>query len=68
MTNTVGEDFPRQQARVREIQQHAREIGPSGQFLVSMCEQALKRAEAAAISGDIVEIVQSYKELKEFQE
>jgi len=26
---SVGEDFPQQQARVRTIQQHAREIGPN---------------------------------------
>lgn len=68
MSNTVGDDFPKQQARVRIIQQHAREIGPAGMFLVVMCEQALRRAEEAAISGDIVRILQSYNELKEFQE
>ena len=65
---TVGDDFPKQQARVRQIQQHAREIGPAGQFLVAMCEAALKNAEAAAISGDLTWILQAYAELKEFKE
>lgn len=68
MSDSVGEDFPKQQARVRMIQQHAREIGPPGAFLVWACEEALGRAEKAAISGDIVEILKSYQELKEFQE
>jgi len=65
--STVGDDFPKQQARVREIQQSAREIGPAGAFLVAMCEKALREAEAAAISGDIARILRAYAELKEFQ-
>ncbi len=68
MTTTVGEDFPVQQARVRTIRGHAAEIGPSGGFLVAMCDQALKEAEEAAISGDVVRILTAYKRLQEFQE
>lgn len=68
MTTSVGEDLPVQQARVRKIQERAKNLGAAGQFLVFMCEQALRRAEQAAVSGDIVEIVRSYNELKEFQE
>lgn len=68
MSKSVGEDFPEQQRRVRMIQQHAREIGPPGMFLVAMCEQALREAEQAAISGDPVRILAAYKELTEFQE
>jgi hypothetical protein len=67
-TTTVGDDFPVQQARVREIQQHAREIGPAGTFLVMMCEQALREAEAAAMSGDPVRVLRAYAALKEFKE
>jgi len=65
---SVGEDFPLQQARVREIQKHARDIGPAGGFLVATCEQALRRSERAAISGDLAEILASYEELRGFQE
>lgn len=65
---SVGEDFPIQQQRVRTIQQHAREIGPAGGFLVAMCEQALQRADRAAISGDPVAILASYQELSEFKD
>jgi hypothetical protein len=68
MTNTVGDDFPKQQTRVRRIQQHAREIGPSGTFLVVMCERALQEAEQAAVSGDPVRILRAYQELVGFQE
>lgn len=57
-----------EQARVRQIQAYAREIGPAGAFLVAMCEAALRRAEQAAISGDPPSIIASFQELKEFKE
>lgn len=68
MANSVGEDFPNQQARVREIQRHAREIGPPGAFLVAMSEQSLREAEAAAMSGDPVRILAAYQDLAGYQE
>jgi hypothetical protein len=68
MTTSVGEDLPVQQERVRVIRGHAAEIGPSGQFLVALCDQALKDAEEAAISGDVVRILSAYKRLTEFEE
>lgn len=68
MTNTVGDDFPNQQARIREWLQRGIALGPAGRFYVSVCREILKRADEAAISGDIVLILRSYKEMKEFQE
>ena len=64
---TVGDDFPVQQARARELLQVYIEIGPAGRFGRMMIEDALRRADAAAMSGDIVQILTSYKELKELQ-
>ena len=66
--NTVGDDYPVQQARVRRIQQYARDLGPGGQYLVVLTEMALKEAEEAAISSDIVRILRAYQQLKEFKE
>ena len=68
MSTTVGEDFPKQQARVRALRESYLEIGPSGAFGAAMMEQALKRADEAAMSGDVVAILRSYKELSEFEE
>ena len=65
---TVGEDFPSQQARLRTCLEHGLEIGPAGRFYVAVCKEILKRADEAAISGDIVLILRSYNEMKEFQE
>lgn len=64
MSTSVGEDFPLEQARIRDIAQEAREIGPSGLFLLMICEQALRQADAAAISGDVIAILAAYQEMK----
>ena len=62
--SSVGDQFPKEQARVRELLGSYREIGPVGTFGAVMIEQVLKRADAAAISGDVIEILRSYEELK----
>lgn len=68
MVTSVGEDFPKQQERVRRLAQFGREIGPAGAFYVAVCEAALKRAEKAAISGDPVAILQAYAEMRGIEE
>jgi phosphoserine aminotransferase len=65
---TVGEDYPKQQARCREILGAAKEIGPAGKFLVAMMEDILRRADEAAISGDVVSILRLYQEMKDVKE
>lgn len=65
---TVGDDFLIQQERLRECLQNGLDIGPSGRFYVAVCKEILKRADEAAISGDIIMILRSYNEMKEFQE
>lgn len=64
---SVGEQFPLEQARVRELLTQYKAIGPAGMFGAAMIEQALRRADQAAISGDVVAILRSYQELKECQ-
>jgi hypothetical protein len=61
---TVGDEFPKEQARVRELLREYRQIGPAGAFGTMMLEQALARADHAAISGDVVAVLRSYQELK----
>lgn len=62
--SSVGEEFPKEQARARELLQQYKAIGAPGQFGSIMIEQALQRADRAMASGNIVEIVRSYEELK----
>lgn len=61
---TVGDAFPIEQARVRELLTQYKAIGPAGMFGAAMIEQTLQRADQAAISGDIIAILRSFEELK----
>ncbi len=62
--SSVGEEFPKEQTRVRELLGNYREIGAPGIFGALMIEQVLQRADQAALSGDVVGIIRSYEELK----
>jgi hypothetical protein len=62
---SVGEDFPKQQERVRGLLEIYKSIGPNGRFGAMMIEQTLKEAEEAAISGDPIAILRAYKALAE---
>lgn len=62
--SSVGEEFPKEQARVRDLLGQYKAIGPVGTLGAILIEQVLQRAEKAAISGDIVDILMAYEELK----
>lgn len=62
--SSVGEDFPKEQARVRELLGIYKGLGPVGGFGAMVIEAVLKRADEAAMSGDVVAILRSYQELK----
>jgi len=64
--SSLGEELPKEQARCRELLGQYREIGPPGLFAATMIEQALRRADQAAIAGDVVAMISSYKELQGF--
>lgn len=65
---SLGEEFPKEQARVRALLKCYQEIGPAGTFGAMMIELALQRADQAAVSGDTLAMLQSYEELKGFKE
>ncbi len=62
--NTLADDFPKEQTRVRELLGQYKAIGAAGVFGATMIEQVLQRADQSAISGDIVAMLKSYEELK----
>ena len=65
MADSVGEAFPKGQARVRAlIGEYQRLPKNAGAFGAVMLEQVLQRADQAAISGDVVAILRSFQELK----
>jgi hypothetical protein len=63
---SVGEDFPNEQKRVRELVKQYRDpmLGGAGECAARMMEQSLATAEKAAISGDVVAILAAYQDLK----
>lgn len=65
--STLGEEFPKQQARLRELIEQYLAIGPAGTFGRMMIEGTLRKADAAAISGDPVEMLRVYEEMKEYK-
>lgn len=64
---TLGEDFPLEQARVREVLGYYKEIGPAGAFGAAMIEAVLQQADAAAVSGDVVAMIRAYQEMKKIE-
>ena len=64
-TMTVGDEFTVQQARCRELMLEYHGIGSAGKFGLVHIEDVLHRADLAAISGDILAILRSLKEMRE---
>lgn len=66
--STLGDEYPKEQARVREILGQYEEIGPAGAFGVAMIEDTLRRADAAVASGDVVAMLCLFQEMREVRE
>lgn len=64
---TVGDDFPKEQARVREALAVYRSIGPEAAFAIALIEATLRQADEAMASGDLVRILQAYQAMKDIQ-
>jgi hypothetical protein len=68
---SLGEDYPKQQARVREILSHYEEtfalpngVGRGCAFAIAMIKHTLAEAAKAADSGDVVAMIRWYNEMK----
>ena len=64
---TLGDAYPEEQARCRELLVAYRKIGPPGLFAATMLEELLGRADRAAIDGDIVKMIQLFHEMRDFK-
>jgi hypothetical protein len=67
MAESLAEALPREQARVREILGHYKEIGPAGMFGAAFIEADLREADQAVMSGDVVRMIRAYEKLKEIE-
>lgn len=62
--SSLGEAYPLEQARCRELLGQYKEIGPAGAFGAAMLEDLLQRADRAAVAGDIVAMIGLYQEMQ----
>lgn len=65
MTRSLGDALPDEIARVTEVLGYYMEIGPAGMFGAAIIRRALDKATRALASGDIIEMLAAYRELKE---
>lgn len=62
---SVGSEFPKEQARVRQLIAEYRSLpGGVGYIGAKLMEAVLQRADEAAMSGDITAILASYEEMR----
>jgi len=64
--SSVGEEMPKEMARVREMLPIYDSI-PMGLIAAGLMRAALDRAAVALAQGDVVAIIRSYAELKDFK-
>ena len=61
---TLGQEYPKQQARVRELLGQYQSLGMNGAFAASCLEDVLQRADRAAVAGDLPEMIRCFDEMK----
>lgn len=65
--SSVGEEYPKEQARVREILGQFKQIGPAGAIGAALIEDVLRRADRAAMSGDVLAVLRSFEEMRKVE-
>lgn len=65
--SSVGEKYPEEQKRLREMREQYVAIGPAGAFGCMMIDAMLTEMEQAMASGDVVRIVRAYAEAQGFK-
>jgi hypothetical protein len=64
--STLGEDLPREMARVRDELLPMYDAIPTGVFAATMMRNDLDAAARALAAGDVVEMLRVYQSLKGF--
>ncbi len=64
---SLGDAYPKQQARCRGLLAQYIEIGPAGAFGRMLLEDLMRRADRAAIEHDIPAMIKIYKEMMDFK-
>jgi hypothetical protein len=61
---TLGEEYPREQARCRELLVLYEGLGPGGVFGAAILRATLKEADEAAMSGDLPRMSAAFQDMK----
>lgn len=66
---SLGDDLPKEQARVRELILQYRDpmLNGAGNIAAMMMENSLREADKAIMSGDVVAMINAYKDLKGYE-
>jgi hypothetical protein len=64
---SLAEELPKQQARVRKVLGHYKEIGDAGNFGAAMIENSLRGAAEAVASGDVLAMLAAHEALKDIK-
>ena len=65
---SLGENYPKEQARCRELLQNYRGIGQPGAFAHAELSKLLSRADEALVSGNLMDMICCYEEMREWNE
>ena len=68
MTTTLGEDLPKEMARVRDELLPLYDAIPTGVFAATLMRVTLDEAAKAMAEGDLPAMIAAYQELKGFEE
>lgn len=63
--SSVGDEYPKEQARCRELLAAYQKLGPVGAFGAWSIEEALKAADEAMAGGDVVAILVAFKAMEQ---
>lgn len=67
-TTTLGDALPARMKEIREVFIPAyQSIGPASEFAIAMMNASLTRAEKALADGDVVAMIEAYKELQDYK-
>ncbi len=67
MNESLGEAFPKEIERCKELREAYKEIGPAGQFGLMFINAIIEEAEEAQAAGDVVAMIRIYPEMQECQ-
>lgn len=64
---SLADEFPREQARCRDLLGIYQSLGRTGAFGAACIEDVLRRADVAAATGDVVAMIRTYQEMQELK-